>query len=173
MWKVLHCGCLLSIPVSGFEAGASPLGWADLRQCMKAANVHHRPGLPKPINGKTLVPSSCFSSTSYVSCPPQSTERFLKLALQNRKCRFTHVWTRWLVHNEATEGLDLICVSLNNCLCHILVYPSAKDLAQGWEHGGVGSGLGWNNRSCVSTAWLKGMNERIYLNLSMSIIFIY
>lgn len=109
-------------------------------------------------------------------CPPQSTERFLKLALQNRKCRFSHVWIRWLVHNEDREGLDLICISLNDHSWHSLIYPSAKDLAQGWELGGVGNRLVWNNRSCVSTAWLKGMNERIYLNISMSIVqkvFIY
>lgn len=64
-------------------------------------------------------------------CPPQSTERFLKLALQNRKCRFSHVWIRRLVHNEDREGLDLICISLNDHSWHSLIYPSAKDLAQG------------------------------------------
>lgn len=146
MWKVLHRGCLFSIPVSGFETDASPLGWADMHQSQHQSCEY----APQAWSDNTQQWEGCGAPKLLLfhtlclllqHCPPQSTERFLKLALQNRKCRFPHVWTRWLVHNEDTEGLDLVCISLNNPLWCILNYPPARDLARSWEHGAVGSGL--------------------------------
>ena len=89
------------------EAGASPLGWpggSKLWICTTNPASHMFSEQPS-ISGKTMAPSCCFFSTfcgsSCIIVPHhESAVRFLKLAPWNRKCRFPHVWNRWVVHKR-------------------------------------------------------------------------